>query len=117
MIASGIARVFRPTLSGTPSSASIMPTSVPPQASRLTVSIASAGPFSSSQTCGSVSFARHGSVSRRLGRLGLRAPMIEEEWRGYASLTWPENREAFIRTLRAVVDVGGQAVGYCVWRF
>jgi pimeloyl-ACP methyl ester carboxylesterase len=58
------------------------------------------------------SFARDigNAVSRRLGRLGLRAPMIEEEWRGYASLTWPENREAFIRTLRAVVDVGGQAV-------
>jgi pimeloyl-ACP methyl ester carboxylesterase len=58
------------------------------------------------------SFARDigNAVSRRLGSLGLRAPTFEEEWRSYASLTWPENRNAFIRTLRAVVDVGGQAV-------
>lgn len=50
------------------------------------------------------------SVSRALGRLGIRAPRIEEEWRAYASLTDPETRAAFLRTLRAVVDVSGQAV-------
>lgn len=58
------------------------------------------------------SFARDAgnAISRRLGRLGLRAPRLEEEWRSYASLTDTETREAFLRTLRAVVDLGGQAV-------
>ena len=50
------------------------------------------------------------SVSRALRRFGIQAPGIEEEWRAYASLTDPETRAAFLRTLRAVVDVSGQAV-------
>ena len=50
------------------------------------------------------------AVRRQLGRLGVRAPHVEEEWRGYASLTDPETRQAFIKTLRAVVDLGGQSV-------
>lgn len=50
------------------------------------------------------------AISRRLHRLGLRAPRLEEEWRSYASLTDGETRRAFLRTLRAVVDTGGQAV-------
>jgi pimeloyl-ACP methyl ester carboxylesterase len=31
-------------------------------------------------------------------------------WRAYASLTDIENRHAFLRTLRAVIDPGGQSV-------
>jgi hypothetical protein len=31
-------------------------------------------------------------------------------WRAYASLAEPENRHAFVRTLRAVIDPGGQTV-------
>jgi pimeloyl-ACP methyl ester carboxylesterase len=31
-------------------------------------------------------------------------------WRAYASLAEPENRRAFVRTLRAVIDPGGQSV-------
>jgi pimeloyl-ACP methyl ester carboxylesterase len=31
-------------------------------------------------------------------------------WRAYASLAAAENRQAFVRTLRSVVDVGGQTV-------
>ena len=31
-------------------------------------------------------------------------------WRAYASLADAENRQAFIKTLRAVVDLGGQTV-------
>jgi pimeloyl-ACP methyl ester carboxylesterase len=31
-------------------------------------------------------------------------------WRSYQSLTDPENREAFVRTIRAVIDPGGQSV-------
>jgi len=50
------------------------------------------------------------AVSRALYRLGIRAPHAEEEWRSYVSLTEPGNRDAFVRTLRSVVDVGGQTV-------
>lgn len=50
------------------------------------------------------------AVSRRLHDLGVRAPVIEEQWRGYVSLVDPETRAAFVRTLRAVVDFGGQTV-------
>lgn len=49
-------------------------------------------------------------VSRSLQRIGLRAPRLEEEWRSYISLIDPETREAFLRTLRAVVNLGGQSV-------
>jgi len=41
---------------------------------------------------------------------GLRAPHVTEMWNAYASLTETENRHAFVRTLRAVVDPGGQTV-------
>ena len=50
------------------------------------------------------------AISRRLRSFGLRAPRFEEEWRSYVSLTDPETRHAFLRTLRAVVDAGGQTV-------
>lgn len=46
-----------------------------------------------------------------LGRLGLRAATdIEEMARGHATLSDPEARAAFVQTLRAVVDPGGQRV-------
>jgi pimeloyl-ACP methyl ester carboxylesterase len=45
-----------------------------------------------------------------LGDRGLRAPHVSEIWRAYASLTEPENRHAFIRTVRSVIDPGGQSV-------
>ena len=41
---------------------------------------------------------------------GVRAPHIAEMWSAYASLTQTENRHAFIRTMRAVIDPGGQTV-------
>ena len=50
------------------------------------------------------------AISRGLRRFGVRAPRLEEEWRSYVSLIDSETREAFIRTLRSVVNVGGQAV-------
>jgi pimeloyl-ACP methyl ester carboxylesterase len=49
-------------------------------------------------------------VSRFLYRRGWRAPHVAETWRAYASLSESKNRHAFVRTLRAVVDPGGQAV-------
>ena len=38
------------------------------------------------------------------------SPVVEEVWRSYASLANPATRRAFFRTLRAVVDPGGQSV-------
>jgi len=44
-------------------------------------------------------------------RVGLRpAPVIVELWRSYASLGDEDTRRSFLRTLRAVIDRGGQAV-------
>ena len=45
-----------------------------------------------------------------LGDWGVRAPHAAEMWSAYASLSEPDKRRAFIRTLRAVIDPGGQAV-------
>jgi pimeloyl-ACP methyl ester carboxylesterase len=53
---------------------------------------------------------RGNEVSRFLHRRGMRAPHLAEMWRSYASLAEAENRHAFIRTLRSVVDPGGQIV-------
>jgi pimeloyl-ACP methyl ester carboxylesterase len=50
------------------------------------------------------------SVARFFGRLGFRHPQATEMWHSYQSLTDPENREAFVRTIRAVIDPGGQSV-------
>jgi pimeloyl-ACP methyl ester carboxylesterase len=50
-------------------------------------------------------------AARLLGRLGMRAgPDIEEWWHGYTSLADPACREAFVHTLRAVIEPGGQRV-------
>jgi pimeloyl-ACP methyl ester carboxylesterase len=53
---------------------------------------------------------RGDELSRFLRELGIRAPHLAETWRAYASLTEPDNREAFLRTLRGVIDAGGQSV-------
>jgi pimeloyl-ACP methyl ester carboxylesterase len=46
-----------------------------------------------------------------LGRIGLRpVPGVKEVLRSYASLSDPSAREAFVHTLRSVVDVRGQRV-------
>jgi pimeloyl-ACP methyl ester carboxylesterase len=51
------------------------------------------------------------SVGGFLGRLGMRAgPDVEEMWRGFSSLGDAEARQAFIYTLRGIVDPGGQRV-------
>jgi pimeloyl-ACP methyl ester carboxylesterase len=43
-------------------------------------------------------------------RLGVRAPRLAEIWDAYATLTEPEHRAAFLRTVHAVIEPGGQAV-------
>jgi pimeloyl-ACP methyl ester carboxylesterase len=50
------------------------------------------------------------ALGRRLHRIGVRSPQLAQEWRAYAALTEPANRHPFVRTLRSVIDVGGQAV-------
>ena len=50
------------------------------------------------------------AVGRRLARLGLRWPSVEQSWYAYASLADAESRRAFLRSLRAVVGPSGQAV-------
>ncbi len=50
------------------------------------------------------------SVVRFCHSLGLRNPRAEEVWSAYRSLTHPENRQAFVTTMRGVIDPGGQSV-------
>ena len=54
--------------------------------------------------------AKGNRISRWLHRQGVRAPYAAELWRAYQSLVDTENRQAFVRTLRAVVEPGGQSV-------
>jgi pimeloyl-ACP methyl ester carboxylesterase len=50
-------------------------------------------------------------AARLIGRLGLRAgPDLEEVWRGFVSLADAEARQAFLHTLRTILDPGGQRV-------
>ena len=51
-----------------------------------------------------------GRIGAFLRERGIRAPDLAEMWSAYASLTDPETRHAFLRTLRAVVGPGGQTV-------
>ena len=50
------------------------------------------------------------AVGRQLSRFGIRFRHFEQNWDTYVSLTDPANRPAFVRTLRSVIDVRGQAV-------
>jgi pimeloyl-ACP methyl ester carboxylesterase len=51
------------------------------------------------------------SVARLLGRVGLRPGSdLEEVARGFASLGDMEARQAFVHTMRGIVDIGGQRV-------
>jgi pimeloyl-ACP methyl ester carboxylesterase len=45
-----------------------------------------------------------------LHNTGFRHPRAVEMWRAYASLSESENQQAFVRTLRGVIDPGGQSV-------
>ena len=48
-------------------------------------------------------------VARFLARAGLRAgPDLEEIWRSFVSLSDPDARQAFIHTVRTVIDIRGQ---------
>jgi pimeloyl-ACP methyl ester carboxylesterase len=45
-----------------------------------------------------------------LSSAGVHSPRADETWRSYSSLADRETRQAFLRTLRSVVDYRGQAV-------
>lgn len=45
-----------------------------------------------------------------LGSRGMRAERVDESWRALMSLSGTESRRAFLRTLRSVVEPGGQAI-------
>jgi pimeloyl-ACP methyl ester carboxylesterase len=49
-------------------------------------------------------------VERLLSGIGVRNPAASEVWRAYGSLTDPDSRRAFVRTVRGVIDPGGQSV-------
>ncbi|HVA60189.1 MAG TPA: alpha/beta fold hydrolase [Mycobacteriales bacterium] len=49
-------------------------------------------------------------ISRQLHARGIRPARIGEMWRAYHSLTETESQRSFIRTLRSVIDPGGQTV-------
>lgn len=56
-------------------------------------------------------FAAAGSaVGGFLHDRGMRAPLVSEMWRAYSSLAGAENRKAFVRTMRGVIEPGGQTV-------
>ncbi len=50
------------------------------------------------------------AVGRFFSRQGLRSARVSESWRAYASLTDADSRRAFVRTVRGVIDAGGQSV-------
>ncbi|HXX88719.1 MAG TPA: alpha/beta hydrolase [Acidimicrobiales bacterium] len=50
------------------------------------------------------------SILGFLQNRGIRHARAGEMWRSFASLTEPANRQAFVRTMRAVIDPGGQSV-------
>jgi pimeloyl-ACP methyl ester carboxylesterase len=49
-------------------------------------------------------------VTGLLSRLGIRSEHAAEMWSAYTSLTDAESRQAFLRTVRSVIDPGGQTV-------
>jgi len=53
---------------------------------------------------------RGDAVSRFIKDRGVRAPKVAEMWSAYRSLTETENRHAFMKVVRGVIDPGGQTV-------
>jgi pimeloyl-ACP methyl ester carboxylesterase len=45
-----------------------------------------------------------------LGRRNIRSARLGEMWRAYASLAGASNRQAFVKTMRSVIEPGGQTV-------
>jgi pimeloyl-ACP methyl ester carboxylesterase len=59
------------------------------------------------------------NVGRFAGRRGVRSKRLAEMWRAYSSLAGAPNRSAFVRTMRGVIEPGGQTVNAtigCIWQ-
>jgi len=50
------------------------------------------------------------SVGRQLAKRNIRSPKLAEMWRAYSSLAGAQNRSAFVRTMRGVIEPRGQTV-------
>lgn len=53
---------------------------------------------------------RASDVGRFLGRRNIRSERLGEFWRAYSSLAGAENRRAFVKTMRGVIEPGGQTI-------
>lgn len=53
---------------------------------------------------------RASDVGRFLGRRNIRSERLGEFWRTYSSLAGAENRRAFVKTMRGVIEPGGQTI-------
>ncbi|MEM9513953.1 MAG: alpha/beta fold hydrolase [Actinomycetota bacterium] len=53
---------------------------------------------------------RANDVGRLLARRDIRWPWFGEMWRAYRSLAGAANRQAFVRTMRGVIEPGGQMI-------
>ena len=53
---------------------------------------------------------RASEVGRFLGRRNIRSERLGEFWRTYSSLAGAENRRAFVKTMRGVIEPGGQTI-------
>ncbi|MFK8024444.1 MAG: alpha/beta fold hydrolase [Ilumatobacter sp.] len=53
---------------------------------------------------------RASDVGRFLGRRNIRSEWLGELWRAYSSLAGAENRQAFVKTMRGVIEPGGQTI-------
>ncbi|HSH10967.1 MAG TPA: alpha/beta fold hydrolase [Ilumatobacter sp.] len=49
-------------------------------------------------------------VGRALSKIGVRSARLNEMWRSYSSLAGTADRKAFVRTIRGVIEPGGQTV-------
>jgi pimeloyl-ACP methyl ester carboxylesterase len=53
---------------------------------------------------------RGNGIGDLLTRVGIQSPRVREMWQAYSSLAQAENRRAFVRTMRGVIEPGGQSV-------
>jgi pimeloyl-ACP methyl ester carboxylesterase len=53
---------------------------------------------------------RGNGIGGLLDRVGIQSPRVREMWQAYSSLAHAENRRAFVRTMRGVIEPGGQSV-------
>ena len=49
-------------------------------------------------------------MGRVMKNVGVKTPRLNEMWRSYASLAGTEDRKAFVRTIRGVIEPGGQTI-------